>query len=206
MNAITKSIIGVFAVVAVIIVARYVMQQNADSRDVAQAKKEFQQMQADAQQKHPDLLPTIALHQEVQKKTIEKLSNIKSEQEKLKTAADHFFGFYFNNTRSRYDYCQEKGVDIQSFVDAFAEIHTSELKKAQSVYQQAGIDAENLWVQIKPMVAKVVEQDMQDTSKANKITLEETCRALARNAKTIVPGMHLSKSSPAVYQVLSQAR
>jgi putative heme iron utilization protein len=73
---------------------------------------------------------------------------------------------------------------------SFSNLHTREYKRATSIYNQAGMDEEEVWLQVKSILADAVRQDMEDLAKAYQITLKDVFRLLRQRCGKIVPKMH----------------
>jgi hypothetical protein len=111
--------------------------------------------------------------------------------QKVNTAANMFWGFYYMNTKARPQYCAQRGVDITPFTTAFTNAHSAELSKAKAVYASEGIDPEKALPLVMPALLSGVEQDMKDVTTGAQVPLDQACSLFNDNAKQIAEYIQL---------------
>src|SRR5258708_5322703 len=182
MNTVAKKIVSsIAAFVICFVVVKYGVQEFRLRRAVSSEEA----LVREAPLKHPDLPPSVAIEQEEEKYVAEKLASDSSETEKQNVAANAFGGFYFSNTRDRYEFCKEHGVDISALVAAFERVHVSEYAKAKAVYLRSGSSEETTYAAIKASHPEGISQAMKDWSTTLKRSLPEVCKALADHAEAL---------------------
>ena len=80
------------------------------------------------------------------------------------------------------------------------------MAKARSVLSKAPVTEDKLYVMIKPQLQQVIAQDMKDIASVNNITLKEACEFVSVNGEALAHEMHISRTQPVVYQVLSSGQ
>jgi len=118
------------------------------------------------------------------------------------TAADQFWRYFWVNTRMRFDYCKEQGVDISAFTQAFENLHRDDVKRASAISAREGADKEKIYSLLKSEHRKVIEDDMLGIARANNTDLREVCRSLAEHGLEAADAMQLAKVNPAIHQAL----
>ncbi|MCH8080685.1 MAG: hypothetical protein IIA06_13070 [Proteobacteria bacterium] len=197
-----KDIIKIVVAIMVFIALGYGVDEYRNHKNIAVMESEWEQIQSTAKENYSDSTPVEAIYKASKEFAEDELENIKSNREKLHFVANSFFGFYFINTRSRNNYCENLGVDITPYVNAFAHYNKSEYQRAITIYAQAGTDKEQQWSYIKPYSIKMVEQDMQEIADTNQITLEEACKLFADNPEFASEMTFAKRASAVTYQVL----
>ena len=103
--------------------------------------------------------------------------------QRLFTAASIFWGFYFVNTKTRVDYCDERNVDLTPFVQAFTKEHARDHSAAEAVFRKAGMDPNTLVEQVGSELRKNVDQDMIDLATNEQVPVDQTCSLLNEHAE-----------------------
>jgi hypothetical protein len=200
MKSALGTLAGIAAFLIVFIAGKYGVQKSGERRALSATEQNLSRPQTEAPAAPSGSHPPTAIQQEATKYFAAKAPADGVGLKKQNDAADAFWAFYFINTRGRYDVCQESGVDIRAFVDAFARVHLSEYAKAKAVYLRSGSNEEKVYLMLKPSLNKIVLHDMGDMS-AQKMT--EACQLLVINADAMAADMHISRLQPAVFEVLS---
>lgn len=147
--------------------------------------EEFDEMQARAEQAHPDMAKTDALKQLATDESAKTFATLTGTQQ-AQTAAGMFWGFYWVNTKARVDYCDQRGVDISPFTVEFERSHAAELSRASAIYSAAGENPLEHLPKVLPQLAKAVEQDMIDVTAGAQVPLDQACELFNENAEELV--------------------
>lgn len=118
------------------------------------------------------------------------------------SAANQFWRYFWVNTRTRFDYCKEQGVDISAFTRAFEHLHRDDVKRASAISAREGADEEKIYSLLKSEHRKVIEDDMLGIARANNTDLREVCRSLAEHGLEAADAMQLAKVNPDIHQAL----
>lgn len=185
---------------------QYTKQYWHTDNALERAEVTMEKIKEDAVKKRPDVHPVEAFRDEAIEKSAESLAN-KTGDRKLNAAADMYWGFYFVNTRSRSEFCKGHGVDISNFSKVFSDMHQNETLKARLIYAKfSKISEEQLYQKMQSLLFKTVTEDMQAISSQYKISFPQACQVLDEHAKEIVADMLISKTQPAVSNVLMTAK
>lgn len=206
MSRAVKIIIFILAFAATSAITRAALDSYGKRKAVAKAEQTLDQLKKDAAAKHPDVPAAEALQREASAHMSRNLAAETNERKRLETAAGNFMGFYLVNVRERNEYCRERGVDIGPFIAAFQSGHTTELTKARAALATAQIGEDELYKRLKPQLAQVIAQDMQDIAAQNKISIKQACELVSENGAALAAEMHLSKAQPAVHRALIGGR
>lgn len=144
------------------------------------------------------------LRLKVMEETKKRLSTTTNQLEKLNTVTYQFYGFYFMNTRARFDYCEGLGIRITTFVNAFKSSHKNELEKADAVFHEQNISKEKLWSIISNTSSfkNTLELDMESAENQG-VSKEEFCVYLAsEDSIDLVNEMHFSKRATDQWKIL----
>ena len=201
-NSWIKRIVVAAVAIAVFYGVKELKQSWFDQRAIAKVDNTVNQLREEAIRANPEA-PAEAMKEAAGKHMAEQLASQSGDKAKqASTAADQFWGFFLVNTRTRFDYCKEQGVDISSFVKAFERIHGKEVARASAIYAREGADIDKIYGMLKVTNRKVIEDDMQGMAKTHNTNLREVCRAFAENGQEIADEMQLSKAHPVLHQVL----
>ena len=209
MNPKFNKVLG-WVVFAIAFAGGYLIVRNLSAppsleESAKRANVELQSRMEEAVRKNPDVLPSEAMRQDAVARAEARMASQTDAGKRAATAADTFWGFFFVNTRMRPEYCSAHGVDIKQFVAEFERIHQKEVATARRLYAQRGMDENKLYEAIRPTASKVIEQDMQDIAKTQKVSAKTACELLNQATAEIVGQMHISKMQPAVFSALSAA-
>ncbi len=91
---------------------------------------------------------------------------------------------------------------MRSFVAAFEFENRNEVEAARAIYQRTGASEDDSYRVAKPMIAKVIQKDMQGTATALKVSEKEACQFMEEHAEQLAAGMALSKVQPEMYAAL----
>jgi hypothetical protein len=158
--------------------------QTLHAPTTAEVKVQLDKLKADAQQKHPNMATSDAMKVEATRQASAMLEQGNADT-RAKTAAGIFFGAYYMNTRARPAYCQQRGVDLATFVAAYDQVHREELSHARKVFARIGIDPESMVPKIQSQFVSVIEQDMKDFAAGAQVPLDKTCEMFNQNAKML---------------------
>lgn len=177
------------------------LRQSAADRlpTEAEVTEKVNGMRDAASAANPDLPKSEALRQYASQQTAEKLSR-QSPTKQAETATSTFFGFYFVNTRARFDYCSKRGVDITPFVSAFQRKYANEYAMATAHAKSFNFDPQKIITIGGHELAKMTEQDMKDIATSLQIPESETCAWFNANAVEVA---NLIVLPPQVAQALS---
>ena len=121
---------------------------------------------------------------------------------KRNAAVFRFIGFHHSNTRARFDYCQEIGVNIGTFLGVFRQAHRAEMAKAQAdrlLYS----NGERFFYALRFHPKILIVQEMSVIGHQLGIDQRATCRFIDENAARFVrENLLLSKVYPDVYHAL----
>lgn len=185
MNKIAKGALGLVVALLAFYGVRALKQQTMSREPTgAEIAQKMDELRAQAEREHPTMAKSDALKQVASDESAKKLKT-QTAQQRVNTAADMFWGFYFMNTKARADYCAQRGVDLAQFTQAFEKEHASELARAKIVYANAGIDPDALAKQLGAEFEKSIDQDMKDVTTGAQIPLEQACGWFNDNAEQI---------------------
>ncbi len=201
-SEVTKKLISVAVFLIAFLVVKYGVQYYQEQTAVSTASQSIEQIRKDAALNHPNTDLSTAMQQEATSKAQTKLTNQTDGKKQLQDAAGMFMGFFLINTRTRPEFCNEQGVNIQTFVTAFEKQHESELTKARHVILDSAMDENKLYSMLQPQLQKLIIQDMKDIASTNKLSIKDACVLIADNGEALATQMHISKTQPKVYQVL----
>jgi hypothetical protein len=120
-----------------------------------------------------------------------------SDHKKSLNAAANFFGFYFINTRNRFDYCQALGVNLQGFVDAFKTENQKEFIEASNIFSTSTTpNVESLYTVIKPSLEKTIKFTMTDQAKQAGLSQVDFCHAIENNSADFASRMRYASAVP----------
>jgi len=162
----------------------------------------LENIKEEAKKEYPNETEIVAMKEIAVRRAEENMNTQSSFEEKRKTAADTFFGFYLFNVRARMEYCRNLNVDISSFSNLFKETYKKEYLVAKKVRGYSLLDINNLYGNIQPVMKKLIKKDMESLAAGNRVSLSESCQLLVDEAPQIISSMHISVSNPAVYSVL----
>jgi hypothetical protein len=185
--------------------AKIGLQTYREHRAVADAAQKLEQLQAQAESRHPGESATLALKKEAAASAATELQRAPNASARERSAADMFWGYYFLNTRSRPEYCRARGVDIHAFVAAFAAANADELRAARAIYRRAGADENDTYRLSASLLDKVLQQDMREAATSNHLSEIEVCQVIEDHADALVARLQLSKAQPTVYATLHAA-
>jgi hypothetical protein len=106
-------------------------------------------------------------------------------KERQQVAKNTFMGFYLANVRIRPPYCEQLGVPIPAYVQAFKQTHQPYL---DAITRMGGIqDAENrVYDATMPKLAEALPIAMQRMAEENKVTQHRLCEVFQQKAQEIV--------------------
>ena len=197
-----KKLIPIIAFAAAFYAAKYFMVNTDKDAAFISAHAELDAIRADVRKNNPDEPEVLAVHEAASKKMAESINSKGTTEEKQRTAAGSFLGYYLVNYRQRAEYCNDLGVDIKSFISAFKDLHKDEYTVAVKAVAATPEIIDELYAGLQSQFVTVIEQDMAYIAKVNDVSLAETCRLIADHADVLVPDMHISLTQPVVYQAL----
>jgi hypothetical protein len=68
------------------------------------------------------------------------------------------------------------------------------------------VKQEELYKMLQPQFRKTIAEDMHDIASSQQLTVTQACELIADNGKEFATEMHISKSQPVVYQVLTKGQ
>jgi hypothetical protein len=172
----------------------------------AHVEKAAVDLRAEAVGKHPEMSESMAMRAAAVERAEREIATPQSTESLAGNAAGNFVGFYLVNTRTRADYCQARGVDLSPFVARFSSVHAPEWAKAQTLLRRRGMDAEQVWPQLKPTMDKLIEQGMRDTAASAQTDETGVCRYMAEHPELVVPTLTYSTVSPTLERALMSAQ
>ncbi|MFV2055064.1 MAG: hypothetical protein ACC707_01300 [Thiohalomonadales bacterium] len=197
-----KIIISAISFVAAFFAVPYGMDYYREYSAVASANAEIEAIREEVRINNPDEPEVLAVQQAAIVKVGENINSKGSKKERIQTAASSFMGYYLVNYRQRAEYCQEQGVDITPFINAFKEAHKREYAVAVKAISAKPSDLDKLFNILKPQLAKVIEQDMEFIASKNGVSLAGACQLISDNAAVLVTEVHISVMQPVVYNTL----
>ena len=202
-NPVLRIIIGAVALIAgFVIVQRFLHQARAHDAKV-DANRAIEQALSNGVKNRPDLPVPAAQRQGLADQMSADLNAEQDPAKRARMAAEMFWGFYYLNTRARYDYCKEKGVDIVKFTRAFSGAHIDALNKARAIYAKAGANEYKLYDDMQRELKRMVVADQMQLANMNGQSVEESCEWTAKNADKLVDALDFTKMQPEVYKVLA---
>lgn len=208
MKKITISIAGL--VVAFIIVKTVLVNMTSDrlesGREVADSVYSQIKTEAEDLSRGANNLSEIDAMQikadEMHQKT---LASKDTRQEKRQYALSVFMGFHFINAKSRFDYCQSRGIDITGFVDAFTSTNSFELEEGQKYISDLGLSESEYYSMLHSPLEEIVAKDMQSIAKSNGMTTQEVCVWFNESANYFASNLDFSLRQPDIHKlILSQ--
>lgn len=178
MNNVLKVALIVVAAFAAYLVVDY-MRNKAATHHVTE---KMDSLRAEAEKKYPGMAKTDALKAVAEADSTRQLNAASSVEDKKKSAAFMFFGFYFLNTEGRVAYCKARGTDLTPFVNAFTAKNRVEYAQARAALSKAGTQPESLLPMLKEQIDSVVEQDMKDVAMGANVPVEQTCALFNEHA------------------------
>lgn len=178
MNNVLKVTLIVVAAFAAYLGVEY-MRNKATTHHVSE---KMDSLRAEAEKKYPGMAKTDALKAVAAADSTRQLNAASSVEDKKKSAAFMFFGFYFLNTEGRAAYCKARGTDLTPFVNAFTAKNRVEYTQARAALSKAGTQPESLLPMLKEQIDSVVEQDMKDVAMGANVPVEQTCALFNEHA------------------------
>ncbi len=204
MNGIISKIVYAVIFAAAFAGAKYGYDQYVKRKAVVKAERVMEQTRKDGIEKNPNMPAGEAHRREAVAVSTANIAAQPNDKKRFLTAASTFMGFYLVNARERLDYCRERGVDATPFAAAFEDVHRSELAVARAGLAEAAVKEEELYKMLQPQFRKTIVEDMNDMAASQKLSVKQACELIAENGKEFAVEMHISKSQPAVYQVLTK--
>lgn len=181
------------ALIVVAAFAAYLGVEYMKNKAVKQGVTEkIETLKAEAAEKYPGMAKTDALKAVAEVDSKRQLDALSSVEEKKKSAAFMFFGFYFLNTEGRVAYCKARGTDLTPFVNAFTAKNQAEYAQARAALSKAGMQPESLLSALKEQIASVVEQDMKDVATGANVPVEKTCALFNEHAEVFAQEIKLT--------------
>lgn len=176
-----------------------------DTRNLGSyVEDEYSRLVKEGLAENPDMPASVAAQKRARVVGAEQLAEAGSDSERNMIAAGQFWGFLYVNTRARSRYCDDVGVDITPFAEAFAKAHEREQAVAAHVFSEAGFRLEDHWESLEPAMLKAVRQDMSDIQKMNNLSAVDACRIFAEKPDALVENMLLRDKAPATYETLKK--
>lgn len=185
-------------------VMQFGIHKYREKESVAAATDQLNQAKADALKNNPNLSASDALQQAGAKMATNAINSAPPDQKRL-TAASSFYGFYLINVRTRAEYCQQQGVDIHAFTDAFTASNAKILAVAQPLIEANNMTVDKLYDMFKPQLNSAIDTDMKDVAAANKTDAKGACKAFVAHATEINERLQFAKNLPEAYQALMTA-
>lgn len=202
-NEFTKKLLTIAVSLVVFAAMKYGIEYYNEQKTIVNVNQTFEKLKSDAATNYPDKDLSTAIKQEAISQAEVKLKSETNNQKKLENAAGMFMGFFLINTKTRPQFCNYQGVNIQPFVTSFEKKHINELAKARDVLSSAGFTEGKLYSMLEPQLEKMLAQDMNDFALHDKISMKEVCTLFASNGDAFVEEMQISKTQPQVYQLLN---
>lgn len=196
------NLVTVIAFVIGFLGVKYGLEYYRESQAVDKATQEIEALREQARAEHPDEPEVLVVQEAAIKKAEDNIRSKGSKEKKIQTAASTFLGFYLVNFRKRAEYCDQQGVDITPFTNAFRDSHAKEYDTAINAIAYSQSDLSKLYNMLEEQLQKVIDQDMQFIAQQNSISVADACKLLADSADVIVPNMHISVMQPFVYDTL----
>lgn len=152
---------------------------------------------------NPDLVEIDAIHKESIKETNRVLNSKNNSNERLKTSATMFLGFYVTN-RARAKYCKELGVDISLFISAFEKSHINEYEKSITIKKYKRSDVDHLFSVIEKQVKQLMIEDIKTIAVQREISNQQACQLFNDYADEFVSIMHISVTNPNLQKILME--
>jgi hypothetical protein len=209
MNTVVKAIVTIAVAAAAIVGVKYAMLElrepaapaAATPPPEAQLGAELEKLRADAAAGRKEgMSESEALRATAADQAAQQLATQPVEDRK-RTAANIFFGYYYLNTRLRAEYCRERGIDLTPFVSAFEAEHGAEHARARAIFAGSGANPEELVPLLQSQFRPVVEQDMKDVAASAQAPVEEACNLFNTNAQMLAKAIALP---PPIKQALME--
>lgn len=184
------------------VVTKFAIEGYRATKGVNSAQAELMKMKTDAVSARPDLAPSKAFIEAASKNAESTLASADTADKKLSVAAEQFFGFYFINVKTRYEYCDKLGVDISPFVNAFKAIHAQEYRIASDAVAREKYNPEWVLSKMAPSMRSIIDQTMNDAAQQYKVTPKDICTGLAEHGPESAAGLALQKLAPKIYGAL----
>ena len=207
MNTAVKAIIALVVAAGVIVGVKYAMLDQREAAapappPEAQLRAELDELRADAAASRKEgMSESEALRATAADQATQQLAG-QAGEDRERTAANIFFGYYFLNTRLRAEYCRERGIDLAPFVTAFEAEHAAEHARAKAIFAGVGANPEELVPVLQSQFRPVVEQDMKDVAASAQAPVEEACNLFNTNAQMLAKAIALP---PPIKQALMEA-
>jgi hypothetical protein len=185
---------------AMIVGGHFYQQSVAESQNPNE--QALNQIKTAALRKNPDAPVAEAMRLEGNSIIKQVVDNEKDSAKRTRFLTESFFGFYMVNTRSRFSFCQEQGVDIHAYVDAFAKVNAAEYAKAQELAKQIAFDPEAMVQSIAPQLNKTIAQDMTDIAAGASLSIKAACTLFVTNANQFAEAMYIGKRQPEMAKAL----
>lgn len=117
-------------------------------------------------------------------------------------AAAKFLTFYWLNARARVEYCRARGVSISRFKRAFESAQSRTYARAVELTVAVGRDEESLYVMAEPMLATLIQTDMNTIAKQAGGESTEGCRLVDDKADFIVGQLDFERGQPELYRAI----
>ena len=202
MNSALKVVVGIVAAIVAFMVVDIGFQKYREHAATHELDEKLAQLKADAARNNPNVPTSEAIKQEAIADAGRLLKDAPDEEKRRQTAASTFFGFYLVNMRSRAEYCQDQGVDIQPFTDLFARNHANVLAAARPILATTGYDEDKMYAMLKSQLRQMTEIDMKDIATGSKTDAKGACQLIVTNAEVVADRLQLAKVQPAVYRAL----
>jgi type II secretory pathway pseudopilin PulG len=196
-------IIGILIFVAALAAIGYSMRANRTRVMTEAADKAFEQMRTEANKTHPNDTTGEGIQQAATTMIEKSLAGETDATKKARLAGNTFSGYYYGNMRVRKAYCQEQGVDISPFTNAFADMHKTELRKARQAAKLTDEIIDTRFAILQPQMTKLISQDMRGIADDQKISLKEACQLFVEQGKELAAEMHVSKQQPSLAAALA---
>ena len=178
-----------------------VKDQQEDSIKT-EVNRTMNELRDQAVESNPDKPKVIAIQEAAIEQAKNNVMAQESIQDKKQTAAQTFLGFYMINSKTRPEYCQKLGIEIEQFVDLFKSSHAQEMATANQILKLTPDQQKQIYLLISDQLNQLIDDDMQFIAKEWQVDLSGACQMLNDQANLIVPDMHLSVMQPVLHQQL----
>lgn len=196
-DTISKVGIALFAVLAINLHSEYnkrIANKSSNQRLSASMDKDIAEARIHALNGKS---MTDAMRENAAKEANIAMNGANSDLKKLGVASAQFFGFYLINAKTRFDYCNQLGVNTKRFVDELEKVNSRELVASRLILlRNDHIDENQFYLSIKPAMEKALSTLMKDQANQSKMTETEFCKSIDNSAAQYASMMKFSDGMP----------
>jgi len=119
-------------------------------------------------------------------------------------AAFKFLSFALVATRATAEACRAEGVDVTPAVRRFAAEHEDVYARAAGALANDGLNAERIWVLLKPTLAKIADSHVRALGNGLSTDIAGACRWMEANPAGYSTARRYSDSYPRLHRLLVQ--